>query len=197
LLKRLTVELTMARPTLKAPKAETYRAALERTLELGELSLVVCDTTWRVLSTHNAHGLVQAGELLPELARAMSKARSARSLELIELSGGRSLRVVDLEQGPEHRVFIWLRRETDKTVSVKASQLLRKRYGLTIRAQQLLKLLAEGLSNRDIAERLGLREATVKTYLHELYESLGVRSRTAAIAQVRSSEGSPNSTDFR
>jgi DNA-binding NarL/FixJ family response regulator len=45
--------------------------------------------------------------------------------------------------------------------------------------------LTQGFGNRDIAEQLGLREATVKTYLHEVYETLGVRSRTAALAELR------------
>ena len=65
--------------------------------------------------------------------------------------------------------------------------MLRERYGLALRGQQLLALLREGLTNRQIAERLALREGTVKTYLYELYRALGVKNRTGALACVERS----------
>ncbi len=53
---------------------------------------------------------------------------------------------------------------------------------LTPREAQLLELLAGGLSNRAIARRMFISEATVKTHLVHIYGKLGVDSRTAAIA---------------
>lgn len=53
---------------------------------------------------------------------------------------------------------------------------------LTPREVQLLGLLATGLSNRAIAKRIFISEATVKTHLVHIYGKLGVDSRTAAIA---------------
>ena len=53
---------------------------------------------------------------------------------------------------------------------------------LTPREAQLLELLAGGLSNRAIAKRMFISEATVKTHLVHIYGKLGVDSRTAAIA---------------
>jgi LuxR family maltose regulon positive regulatory protein len=55
---------------------------------------------------------------------------------------------------------------------------------LTGREIEVLHLLATGLSNREIAERLYLSEGTVKTHTHNLYAKLGVRSRTQAIARA-------------
>ena len=43
-------------------------------------------------------------------------------------------------------------------------------------------MLADGLSAREIADRLVLGTATVKTHLHHLYEKLGVTDRAAAVA---------------
>ena len=48
---------------------------------------------------------------------------------------------------------------------------------LTPRQQRLLRALLAGLTNRQIAGRLGLREQTVKNQLSVLYGKLGVRSR--------------------
>lgn len=57
---------------------------------------------------------------------------------------------------------------------------------LNPREQQVLALLAEGLSNAEIAARCFLVEGTVKWHLHNLYGKLGVRSRTAALRAAQS-----------
>ncbi len=51
---------------------------------------------------------------------------------------------------------------------------------LTLREQQVLKLIAEGLSNRQIGERLELAEKTVKNYVSGLLAKLGMERRTQA-----------------
>ena len=56
---------------------------------------------------------------------------------------------------------------------------------LSKRQVQLLAALEEGLSNRDIAERLGISEHTVKVHLWRLFRRLGVKSRTQAIHTAR------------
>ena len=56
--------------------------------------------------------------------------------------------------------------------------------GLTERELEVLLLVAEGLSNTQIAERLVISAATVKTYLSAIYAKLGVSSRTAAMRYV-------------
>jgi predicted ATPase/DNA-binding NarL/FixJ family response regulator len=56
---------------------------------------------------------------------------------------------------------------------------------LTEREIEILRLLADGLSNREIAEQLFLATGTVKWYLGEIYSKLYVTSRTQAIARAR------------
>lgn len=53
---------------------------------------------------------------------------------------------------------------------------------LTAREAELLSLLAEGLTNKELGRRLFISEATVKTHLAHIYAKLGVDSRAAAVS---------------
>jgi two-component system, NarL family, response regulator len=55
---------------------------------------------------------------------------------------------------------------------------------LTPRQTQILRLAGAGLSNKLISEQLNISQATVKQQLHRMYELLGIRSRSAAVAVV-------------
>jgi DNA-binding CsgD family transcriptional regulator len=55
---------------------------------------------------------------------------------------------------------------------------------LTPRQNDLLRLLAAGHTNTKIARQLGISEGTVRTHLENIYEKLGVSSRTAAVTRA-------------
>jgi DNA-binding NarL/FixJ family response regulator len=55
---------------------------------------------------------------------------------------------------------------------------------LTRRERQIVLLVAEGLSNKEMCRRLGLSEGTVKIHLHNVYEKVGVNNRTALAAMA-------------
>ena len=56
-----------------------------------------------------------------------------------------------------------------------------KELGITQREHEILGLIAEGLSNREIGERLFVSENTVKTHSSRLFAKLGVNRRVQAI----------------
>jgi DNA-binding CsgD family transcriptional regulator len=62
---------------------------------------------------------------------------------------------------------------------------------LTAREREVIQCVAEGLSTNEIARRLWIEPGTARKHLEHVYEKLGVRSRTAALAKLRvgSSEG--------
>jgi DNA-binding NarL/FixJ family response regulator len=58
---------------------------------------------------------------------------------------------------------------------------------LTARELDVAILVAKGLSNKEIARRLGTAEGTVKAQLHNIYEKLGVRNRTSLAVRFSAS----------
>ena len=56
---------------------------------------------------------------------------------------------------------------------------------ISTREREVLQLLTDGLSNRQIAAKLCVAESTVKAHLDNIYRKLGVNSRTQAITQAR------------
>jgi DNA-binding NarL/FixJ family response regulator len=85
-----------------------------------------------------------------------------------EVAAGRSL----LDPVTTARVLARMRE------SAKADELA----GLTERERDVLTLMGEGLSNRQIAERLFLAEKTVKNYVTSVLAKLGMERRTQAVA---------------
>jgi DNA-binding NarL/FixJ family response regulator len=61
----------------------------------------------------------------------------------------------------------------------------RASLGITEREREVLQLLADGRSNKEIAARLGLSPNTVKTHVARLFEKLKVARRTEAILLAR------------
>ncbi|MEA2272099.1 MAG: hypothetical protein QOI98_807 [Solirubrobacteraceae bacterium] len=66
---------------------------------------------------------------------------------------------------------------------------------LTSRERQVVALIDEGLSNKEIAARLCIEPSTVKNHVHNLLEKLGARGRAEAAARVRVAMRSRTETD--
>lgn len=60
-----------------------------------------------------------------------------------------------------------------------------QRESLTTREKEVLRLMAGGVSSRDIASKLGISYATVRTHIRSLDAKLGVHSKVQAIVKAR------------
>ena len=60
----------------------------------------------------------------------------------------------------------------------------RQSVNLSLRQQETLRLVSEGLSSQEIASRLSVSGATVKREFSKIYESLGVNDRAHAVAEA-------------
>lgn len=56
---------------------------------------------------------------------------------------------------------------------------------LSVRESEILQLVAQGLSNREIAERTNLSRLTIEGHTKNIYRKLAVKSRTAAVHEAR------------
>jgi len=125
---------------------------------------------------------------------------------LVQAGGGRFSILMPLpSEGPvEHEVILF--RDTGRNFSDREQLLLdlvrphiaemhleqrrrRRVAGLTQRQVQLLGLVAQGLTNRQIASRLCISEGTVRTHMEHAFERLGVTSRAAAVSQLSTVTG--------
>ena len=98
--------------------------------------------------------------------------RKAASRGIAPEYAAKLLTIIELEQNRRVRG----RKESSSTAT----------YGLlTHREVEVLRLLAAGLSNRQIAERLFISLSTAKVHVHNISEKLNATSRTRAIARAR------------
>lgn len=72
-----------------------------------------------------------------------------------------------------------------QVAGVLAERVMRPEEALSAREIEILQALQTGASNRQIASRLFISEATVKTHLIHIYSKLGVDNRTAAVDRAR------------
>lgn len=66
---------------------------------------------------------------------------------------------------------------------------------LTLREEQVVALVADGLSNREVAGELNLSENTVKKYIFHIFEKLGISSRVELVAYALS-HGTPRPAEW-
>jgi LuxR family maltose regulon positive regulatory protein len=91
------------------------------------------------------------------------------------------------KQDFEHKLIALLRGENPAQSSASPAQneIQELADPLTDREIEILKLIGAGLGNKQLADELLISISTVKWHLHNVYEKVGVRSRTAAAAVAR------------
>jgi DNA-binding NarL/FixJ family response regulator len=150
-------------------------------------------------SNAEADVVVADSDFLPELADSptaaivlLTEITDARSLSRLLKAGARS--ILPRESDPDEIVSaIYAAYSGNVLVSAQAAESLAAVYGdreaaadefaeeITSREAEVLRMLAEGLVNKDIASRLGISEHTVKFHISSILEKLGASTRTEAV----------------
>ena len=158
-----------------------YREALAALGERQALGLVVSEPGGRILfSSPRARRLLGAGALLlpAELQVLLEESEAPRRVHLPGTLQPVNVRTLRLPGTPRHLLITF----EEEVPARFLSKSLVERFGLSARSVQLVQLVRRGLKNREIAERLRLSEATIKTYMHALFREVGVRNRAELVA---------------
>lgn len=127
-----------------------------------------------ILTTFDDRGLVQ------ECLDAGAHAYLLKDIEPAQLATAIRLLVAGKRLIPGDLARALLHNDSDTPPEVDAPL----PEALTPRQQEVLQLIADGLSNREIAGRLFLSEGTVKNTVSEIYARLGVRDRVQAVLKM-------------
>lgn len=192
--------------SLHRDKAERLWARLDLAQGRPDLALQWADSgIVRARRSHQQHKLA---ELLVLRALALARMQDLEGahdavLESLRIGAANGYVRLYLEEGPELEGLVRAvasKSQSPTAVLAYAHTLLQLTTGAasgcqdasspdqerpTERELQILRLLDEGLSNGEVADRLVLTEGTVKWHLHNLYAKLGVKSRTSALREAR------------
>jgi len=167
-------------------EASDYERALKRAAENPDLDLVLLD-----LNLPGKNGFTALD----------SFARDYPALPVVILSASNERR--DIQRALDEGAMGYIPKETTSTVMLGALKLIlaggvyippnlaqsnksaiqdniNNSLNLTPRQLDVLALLVQGLSNKDIATQLGLSEATIKMHITSIFKGLGVSNRTQA-----------------
>jgi DNA-binding NarL/FixJ family response regulator len=145
----------------------------------GSPDLICLDL--KLPDTHGVSGVREVRAAYPNIPLVVLSASPATDYEDLALEAGADL-YLEKAAGANHltqSLRVLVSPESELGEGAQENEKLSKRQ------KQLLKLLDDGLSNRDIAEQLGISEHTVKVHLWRLFRRLEVKSRTQATHWAR------------
>ena len=115
---------------------------------------------------------------------------------VVELAGGEGAAEAAMEEEEQNRLVpalravcegrVWLPRSVLERVARATLGSPEKTLPLTAREAEVINLIAEGLSNKEVASRLGVTEKTVKFHASNLFAKLGSHDRASAVEMAHS-----------
>ena len=192
----LTQAALAAAPECRVCEAEDLDGVLTRLEAEPEIDLVLLDL--HMPGNHGLAGLAAIRAQFPAVAVAVCSGNDDPRVVRRALDHGaagfipKRTSMIDIRQaiGAILDCQTWLpediRAALEKTASDPAdSALARRLANLTPQQFRVLALIAEGLLNKQIADRLDVRERTVKAHVTAIFEKLSVRNRTQASLLLR------------
>ncbi|HEX5086926.1 MAG TPA: response regulator transcription factor [Nocardioides sp.] len=162
------------------PRAEVVTIAPDGGLEGIDVDVLLCDPVGRGVQIEDYLAVIAALTAAPILVFTWSSSPSSARRSLAAGACGflsKSTSSADLVAAVE---AVW----RGETVAPAAELVTTPigRAGLSARETEVLELICHGLSNLEIAERLFVSVNSVKTYVRQIYQKIGVARRAQAVA---------------
>ncbi len=194
----LTQAARLAAPQYTIFEAETLDQAVS-VLESESIDLALLDLN--MPGNHGLAGLIAIRAQFPEIAVAVCSGHDDPRIVRRVLEHGASGFIPKRSGMDDIRQAIstllncgdWLpqslREALARTTADPADKVLARKFSsLTAQQFRVLDLIAKGLLNKQIADRIGVQERTVKAHVTAIFEKLGVRNRTQASLLLRELE---------
>jgi LuxR family maltose regulon positive regulatory protein len=186
-LTQIRVHLAVGEPQIALEIAQAY---LVHTEKMGQMKRVI---EFLILQARALSDLGRAEEALEVLGRALAMAEPEGYLRLFldegEPMAGLLYKAMQAEITPQYTAHILAAFESQVRAEAIASEATGGEAlveSLSDREIEVLSLVAEGLTNQQIAQKLVLSLSTVKWHTSNIYGKLGVRNRSQAVAVARS-----------
>lgn len=176
----LTMLIQRIKPGLKVVPVHKMNALDSAVLKGGEPQLICMEL--QLPDTLGMSGVQMVRASHPHTPLAVITANDAQDYESATLQAGANVFIEKSEavnQVLQKLRELLVTEEPDEEASGAAPTKLSKRQ------KQLILMLDQGLSNRDIADKLSISEHTVKVHFWRLFRRLGVNSRTQALHFAR------------
>jgi len=156
---------------LRMPRCDGVEATRRLSTEQPQVRVVVLTTYADDASVFaalqaGARGYLTKDSGAAEIAQAIRTVHAGEAL----LDPSVQRRLLESLQAPAAPIMAWSKGTSGELPD-----------GLTQREAEVLSLIAGGLSNHEIAKRLSVSEATVKTHINNLFSKTGVRDRAQAV----------------
>jgi DNA-binding CsgD family transcriptional regulator len=122
-------------------------------------------------------------ELGPGRYAVVRRNAEAPAVVLVSYDGSNGVDVFATDETPDSEIDALLSALDARPVEPESLEML------TARQREILRLLATGMSNREIAATLVVTPRTVEAHLRRVYDKLGVRGRPDTVARLRSAHG--------
>lgn len=167
--------------SVKLYKAADYPKTLSLLNEHPEIDLVLLDL--KLPGTQNLDGLKELRQRFPTLTIVVISTLDFQIgiREVMKLGANgfiaKSTSIQDMKSA--------IGRILDGELVVKTEENISDEVVLSVRQGETLQLIAQGLSNKEIAQNLDISTATAKEHVSNLFERLGVANRTEAVSKAQ------------
>jgi DNA-binding CsgD family transcriptional regulator len=169
-----------------ASRGRALDAALDAALDLLPVAAIVVDEAGQFLTSNTKAKALFGGPAIPATvleaarARAPEDGQPSPTVVMKRQAGNSRLRIVPAGAG-DGKPAIFFLVPADGAVEVPIASLV-SACGLSRTEAKIVALVAQGFTNREAAERLGVSPETVRTHLRRIFDKTKTRSRAALVA---------------